>query len=216
MILPSHDPQHYFHVRDDSLADKLVIREIWCESVYECNEDEFNDTGICVDLGANIGVFSVWAEAHGATRVLAVEPEPNNIKLLERNIELNKCQAIEVVEVGISNYSGNAVISDEEGGSTIKDTKDGTSIQVETLEWLWNKYELEFIDVLKVDIEGSEADVILNTPKEILNYCRYITIEVDNRTSGKLGELVNKLSETHQCKVVGSHETGGMLFCRRY
>ena len=73
--------------------------------------------------------------------------------------------------------------------------------------------DLEFIDVLKIDIEGKEGELLLATSKATMNLCRYITLEYDQHAND-LGAIVEKLVETHQIKAVGAH--GGMIFAKRY
>jgi len=230
MLVPSHNPRYYFHVPDKDpklkddprqLNEMQVIREIWCENVYEVYDGDFSDTKVCVDLGANIGVFTAYAVELGAEKVIAVEPEPNNIELLTENLLQNKIGTDKVVieDRGVSDlqHGKTAIISNEGGGSTIKDpTKNGTEIELVTLDQLWKDHDLEFVDVMKIDVEGSEADIILGASKDTLSYVRYIVIELDHIIGNDFGRVVQKLSETHQVKTVGSWKTGGMLFARRY
>lgn len=43
-----------------------------------------------LDVGANLGSFSVWLAHHGAWRVLAIEPVPETMRQLKANLDLNK------------------------------------------------------------------------------------------------------------------------------
>lgn len=227
MKILAHDPRYKFNGRDDSDSDAPVIREIWCENVYEVYDGDLSDTGIVVDIGANIGSFTLYAAALGAKKVIAVEPESNNLKLLRANIDEHKlitpdCEFV-VEESGIGGFNSNGYISDDHGDSRItyehasdahqaRERRD-QSIKIITLESLFKKHELEYIDILKIDIEGREGEVLINAPEGILNLCRYITLEYD-QYSNDLGAIVEKLNQTHQVKVVG--KAGGMIFAKRY
>ena len=219
MKVYAHDPRYVFDGRDGSFPDSVVVREIWCENVYEVFDGDLSDTGIVLDIGANIGAFSLFAASLGAKKVIAVEPEKGNLNLLRHNISANKdhtpdCEFI-VDEHGIAGAAGGAYITDEHGDSRVVDetTKELQKIQLITLADLFKRYNLEFIDVLKIDIEGFEGQVIINTDENIMKLCRYITIEYDQHADD-LGAIVEKLSKTHQVKVVGAH--GGMIFGKRY
>ncbi len=224
----AHDPRFIFDGRDGSFPDAVVVREIWCENVYEVFEGDLTDTGIVVDVGANIGSFSLYAAALGAKKVICVEPEPHNIELLVRNIGANKhnvpdCEFVfeERAIIGAPKSHTGYYITDKHGDSQLitaaeartGDHKNLTEVKTVSLDQLWRDHDLEFVDVLKVDIEGLEGEVLLNASKETLNLCRYITIEYDRRASD-LGAIINKLIETHQVKVVGAQ--GGMIFGKRY
>lgn len=219
MKIYAHDPRFIFNGRDNSFPDSVVVREIWCENVYEVFDGDLTDTGIVVDVGANIGSFSLYAAKLGAKKVIAVEPEPNNLKILRQNIDENKgntpdCEFI-IDERGIAGFNSVGFITDEHGDSKVSDVREAgkTKIDLITLEKLWQKHDLEFVDILKIDIEGMEGEVLKAAPESLLNLCRYITIEYDRRASD-LGDIINKLIKTHQVKAVGSQ--GGMIFAKRY
>lgn len=224
--VPAHDPRFYFSVRSDSDSDLLVIREIWCENVYEVFDGDLTDTGIVVDLGANIGAFSLYAAKLGAKKVIAVEPEPHNVELLRKNVADNQNNVPDCVfivdERGVADKNGVGYIDNNHGDSRVSDIVSHNSqpeysgkkrIEVVSLDQLFKSNSLEYIDVLKIDIEGLEGAVILGASEATLNLCRYITIEYD-QYSKNLGAIVEKLSATHQIKYVGSN--GGMLFAKRY
>lgn len=206
-----------FNVRSDYETDMIVIKEIWEENVYEVSDWRYNNGGVVVDIGANIGSFSIYSAAKGAT-VYAVEPEPNNLQELKNNIDLNNMQdQVYVLPYGISDYKGTAVISDMGGGSTIKDESvNGTEIEVMSLDIMFDLYHIKEVDVLKIDVEGSEVEIILGASKENLNKCKYITMEFDIRTGPKMGDIVRKLTETHHVRTMGSWERGGMIWAWLY
>lgn len=222
MQIMAHDPRFRFTGRDNSFPDAVVVREIWCENVYEVFDGDLSDTGIVVDIGANIGSFSLYGAKLGAKKVIAVEPEPHNLELLRKNIDDNKqhvpdCDFV-IDEHGVAGRKGLALITDAHGDSRVVENGDeeannASSIRLITIADLWKAHNLEFVDVLKIDIEGLEGEVILDAPTALLNLCRYITIEYDRRASD-LGAIINKLIETHQVKVVG--KAGGMIFAKRY
>lgn len=206
-----------FDLREDYDTDAIVVREIWEENVYEIHDTHFNRGGVVVDIGANIGAFSIYA-AHFGAKVFAVEPEPNNLEALNKNISLNNMQdKIVVCNYGISDHDGIAVINDLGGGSTIKDDGVfGSEINLITFDNFLHKNGISEIDVLKIDVEGSEPDIILAASKESLHKCKNIAIELDLRTGNQMGAIVQKLSETHHVRTMGSWERGGMIWAWIY
>jgi FkbM family methyltransferase len=206
-----------FDVRENYPTDQIVIREIWEEDVYEVKNTRFNNGGVVIDIGANIGAFSLYASYHGAT-VYSIEPEPHNLEALKNNIKLNnKENNIHVCPYAISDYKGTAVISDEGGGATIVDDGIfGAEVEVMPLDMFFDLYHIKEVDVLKIDVEGAEPEIILGASKETLQKCKYITMEFDIRTGNRLGEMTQKLSETHHVRTMGSWERGGMVWAWIY
>jgi FkbM family methyltransferase len=218
MIVNIDNTSLRFDLRNEYITDSLVIKEIFKENVYEVHPWHFDDTnGVVVDIGANIGAFSIQSAYLGAAHVYAVEPEPHNLEALNSNIVLNDLNnKITVIPSGISDFIGTAVISNEGGCATIKNSTFGSEINIVTLNELFKNNKIENVNVLKIDVEGSEPEIIIAASKENLNKCKYIAIEFDNHTKDKLGKMVVKLSETHQVRTVGSWERGGMIFASRY
>ena len=66
--------------------------------------ESFNRNDILFDVGANIGLYSIFASKQGIKKVIAFEPEALNFALLNQNIFLNNEQdRIVPLNVGLSN-----------------------------------------------------------------------------------------------------------------
>lgn len=203
-------------MREHYPTDEIVVREIFDENVYEVNDTHVNRGGVVIDIGANIGSFSMLAASWGAN-VYAIEPEPHNLSALRFNIAYNKMEdKIVVCPYAISDYKGVAVIDDNGGGSTIKDNNPGSEVEVMSLNNFFSLYHIDQVDILKIDVEGAETEIILGASKENLNKCKYITMEFDIRSGHRLGDMVQKLSETHHVRTMGSWERGGMIWAWLY
>ena len=128
---------------------------------------------VVLDVGANIGFFSTlfsrWVGEGG--RVFSVEPEPENLALLRRNLDDNDCTNVTVWECAVGATRGVAHFSiDEATGSTghlgdsptAGESAVGTGkvqiieIEVETLDSLVAAHSAK-PNVIKMDIEGGEA-----------------------------------------------------------
>lgn len=205
-----------FDLRDNYPSDEIVVREIWQENVYEVRGEHIKGNTI-IDIGANIGAFSIYAASHNS-KVYAIEPEPNNLKALKRNIELNNMSnKIIVCPYGISNFKGTAIINDAGGGSTIKDSHPtGIEVEIMSLDNFFALHQIKNVDIMKIDVEGAEPEIILGASRETLQECKYITMEFDIRSGHMIGEIVRKLSETHHVRTMGSWERGGMIWAWIY
>ena len=217
MIVDIEERGLKFDLRDSYETDLIVVKEIFEENVYEVDAGRFSEEGVTVDIGANIGTFSLLAASYGS-KVYAVEPEPHNAEALKNNISINEVGTLVThVPYAISNYKGTAVITDQGGGASIKDDgMFGAEIEIMTLDNLFSLYHIDKVNVLKIDVEGSELEIILGASKKTLNKCKYITMEFDIRSGSHMGDMVQKLSETHHVRTMGSWERGGMIWAWLY
>ncbi len=118
------------------------------------------------DVGANLGVITLLAaRLVGPTgRVFAFEPMPDNARVLRENIALNGFQNVTVVEAGVAEQNGEALLHlSKYCGSHSLVSGPGEalnlSLTVRTVR-LDSVPGLDRIDVLKSDTEGTELSVL--------------------------------------------------------
>ena len=168
--IPDLAPPLQLHVHDEQ--DQFVSRRIREEGVWEPYETSLvlsllRPGHVCVDVGANIGYFSVLAAAvvgEGGS-VFAFEPDADNFALLQANAVLNKQQCITAVQAALSTQAGAGELflsEDNLGDHQIYATGDQrSSVQIDLLngsEYLGQR--LRRLDLLKVDTQGSEYQVM--------------------------------------------------------
>jgi predicted RNA methylase len=72
--------------------------------------DALPESAIVWDIGANIGIYSVYAAMKRGARVFAFEPSVFNLEILARNIDLNKLQKqITIVPIPLSERAGTSL-----------------------------------------------------------------------------------------------------------
>ncbi len=123
-----------------------------------------------VDLGANLGFFSVLAaKAMGPTgRVHAFEPTPATARLLRENVAYNSVEdRVTVVERAVSDHPGAArfsLYSAAQGNQLAVAGSDGASgtieVDVTTLDEYFGALGWPRVDVIKMDVEGVETKVL--------------------------------------------------------
>lgn len=120
-----------------------------------------------LDIGAWIGPTILYSLACGAETVYALEPNPQSYTTLKRMIELNPDieNRITLINKAVSSQSGSlkmGLAKDEDDTSMFgiqSHDSDIQSIQIEatTLDKLIQQYQLNNIDLIKIDIEGAEV-----------------------------------------------------------
>lgn len=125
-----------------------------------------------IDIGAAFGDTAIYFLLNGATNVIAVEAFPGYYDLAKENIKINQFEnSCEILLAAAGGSSGGSLIIDPEledmFGANMSDTGKGQSVPIVTLEELSKKYQV--VDgFLKLDTEGFEYEILLNTPKEVL------------------------------------------------
>jgi FkbM family methyltransferase len=162
-------------------SDIFTFYEIFLKQVYR-RALPLRDGATVVDLGANIGMTALWlaTQAKGV-RVVAVEPEDSNIDLLRRNVSEDDVVVVHAaiaaqpgkVRLQIGSPSGHRI------GSLTPTQSQVASQEVDALDpdELVGRYALENIDVLKVDIEGAEADIFC-TSWALVDRAQIVLMEV--------------------------------------
>jgi FkbM family methyltransferase len=158
--------------------------------------DEFGGEGIFFDIGANIGLYSIYYAATKSQPVYAFEPSFFNTKQLSKNIELNKLSnLINIVSTPLSEGNGMATFilsSTAEGGALssfgVEYGQDGKNL-VESLSYKTLGFSLDTLtklglvpsnpSLVKIDVDGIE-DLILRGGMDTLSSseCKSILVEV--------------------------------------
>jgi FkbM family methyltransferase len=139
--------------------------------VKEFMTSHFKENGTFVDIGANVGGYSLRA-ASWDMKVYAFEPNPHNLALLRRNIEINRA-SVNVLPFALGARAGKASLSPVGGVSRIV-KEDGVEVEMRTLD----SFELPGADLLKVDVEGYELEVIRGAKKTLEKYHPVVMIEM--------------------------------------
>jgi len=113
------------------------------------------DGGLFIDVGANVGTYTLWAAEHGA-EVIALEPAADTFALLRENITLNRYQ-VTALQVAAGDHCGTArFTAGLDAGNSL--AADGLAMAtLVTIDWLIGDRS---VAGMKVDVEGFEFDVL--------------------------------------------------------
>lgn len=136
-----------------------------------------NDT--VIDIGANVGIFSIYVKKKFGCKVIAFEPVPMNFEQFKKNILLNglSLDDIELHNVAITDVEGGEIkigtpLYNTGGSSTFHHNDSMAICKTETID----KYITKDCKYLKIDCEGGEY-AIIPTILDQINQFSYIGIE---------------------------------------
>ncbi len=173
-----------FLVRKNT-PDKYTLWESWKIQPYLEKGQRLHTGDVVVDIGANIGAFTVWAarEVGKSGKVLAFEPDRINYQTLARNIKLNKVTQALCRQMAVSDKLGKLTfyVQPAENSTAHSIYHDEfarkVSVRSTTLVEIFRREKLTRIDLLKIDAEGAEYPILYSTPKSVFKRIKYISLE---------------------------------------
>jgi FkbM family methyltransferase len=201
-----------------------VLNEIICYETYSNEWIDIEEGDTVVDIGFNYGLFSITSKMKKPKKIIGFEPNPKLYKIFSENF---KGDGIQLYNYAVSNKDSKVIFYEngDSAMSTIKEDvnkeyrQDYFEVDAISINTLINAFNLDKIDYLKVDCEGSEFDIFESFPEEYLtNNVKKIALEFHDFLHS---ENVQKLkSKIEKCgfKVHIKNEEGvplGMIYAKK-
>jgi len=172
-----------FNIRSKT-SDIPIFQQIFLDQEYNIQLDF--DPKIIIDAGANIGLASLFfTNKYPNAKIISIEPEMSNFHLLEENTR--NFDNIIILSHAISNISdqelyivdkgyGNSGFMTESLAQPInKESED--LIKTISIDEIMNRYSYDYIDIVKIDIEGYEKE-LFQSNTDWLKYTKCLIIEL--------------------------------------
>jgi len=203
-----------------------MTNEIVYNQLYTPEGFDIGPNDVVVDIGANIGIFSLYASTKTSGPIHCFEPFPENFDFLKRNVSLNSSENIKPHNLAVSDKAGSQklFISESSGGHLLFDHNihgvihNNIEIHTTTLECLMDENSLSRIDFMKLDCEGAEGQIIQSTSIDYLSRINKIAMEFhDNVSVIKHDEICSILTKAgFTCRVNWNGKSVfGYLFATR-
>jgi FkbM family methyltransferase len=191
----------------DILDKRITPFEAFSFDQYELEDSEMlyrlvKNNDIIFDIGANIGWYSIHlSKKLTGAKIYSFEPIPETYSKLKRNIELNKSENINIVNIPLSNkiqkltffYSPSAT-----GASSSVNISEEIDIKklectTDTIDSYVSKNNINKIDFIKCDVEGAELMVFKGGYESINIFKPIIFSEMLRKWSSKFGYHPNDI-----------------------
>jgi FkbM family methyltransferase len=163
--------------------------------------------GVFVDIGANVGLYTLWAARRlgEGGRVLAVEPNPVAFGRLTCNLALNGLEGrVTAVPCGVADREGafdlHLDATNLGGGSLVETGGETIRVPCLPLDGLLAAHGIERVDILKIDVEGAEELVLPPFLERAPAALRPRTILIEESSARWRGDLIGTL-ESHGYRV---------------
>lgn len=157
-----------------------------------------------VDIGANIGLFSlIAAEIVGeGGKVISFEPTSDSYERFIENISLNKFKNIDSYNIGLSNSVGSLTMNISTNGydawntfaiTTNSNLQSQMQVSVSTLDIQLTYYNKAKIKLVKIDVEGWEKFVLKGGVNFFTNYSPQVLVEFTEENTFAAGYMVQEI-----------------------
>jgi FkbM family methyltransferase len=166
----------------------FTIQEIFYEKIYDKDFVKLSVNDVVVDIGANVGFFSLYSQNYLPSKIYCLEPFEDNFIHLQNN--LSPYNNTTFIKKAISNNTGTSTFSistnnsvhrlssHDEFSSLINPVVDSTIVETISFNDLLKDYDIKKIDFLKIDCEGGEIDIFETIDLEYLrNNIKKIALE---------------------------------------
>ncbi len=189
---------------DDS--DIRVCKQIFVDNEYDSlNLPETAKT--IIDLGANIGLSALFfIKKFPDSHIVAVEPDAVNCSIMEKNLE-KFSKSISFLQAAIWPTDGEVSLVEEDDDHASLGAwgyrteasigNSGLSVKAVTIPTIMKQYNMDFVDILKVDIEGAEYELFEKNYEDWIDKVGLIIIETHDRFKPNSEAMVRKALNGH-------------------
>lgn len=164
-------------------SDFAAFYQVFVEKSYPNLIAMIQKGDIVIDAGANIGVFTVIASTLVGPegQVIPIEPDPENVKTLKKNVELNELKNVEIIEKALYKEPGRKIKFVQNGimSRIVTDKNanpDYIEVETVTLDDIVNQRAIRK-SILKMDIEGAEKFALLSA-ESTMKTVNYLEAEI--------------------------------------
>ncbi len=201
---------------------KWPIQEVFLKDDYQLTMLRNDPPTTIIDLGACIGMFSLYAKAlFPKANIYAYEPLPEYFQGLKKNIKINHFRN-SIFPFPLACYSPNAVKQLKKRKQLEYSKLKGptcvyTFRKTISLEEILEQNKISTCDLLKIDVEGAEFDILYTLPPKQYRRIRRIHLEYHNMDpeTDLNGSSLKRFLEENHFNVIQRHlpvQQTGMIF----
>ncbi len=220
-----HDSLYLFIQPGEEVSECVYTQGFYEPNQFFALKRLLNKGNTFIDIGAHIGLFSIYASKRVGPlgKVYAFEPSPRERERLSEHIKINHLDNITVFPYAISDRNEQAEIKVAEyphsGHNTIGQFAYSTTrensrliIETQTLDYWTKSCKISQIDLIKIDAEGSEEKILAGASETISKHRPFIMIEITSLSlqhqNSSIEAIWKKLTDLGYILLAYHSETG--------
>jgi FkbM family methyltransferase len=201
------DSVHYLTLKNGlklgvnkNAGDLTTLFEIFVNDDYPFKGDANKEFNV-LDIGANVGYFSLYiSQKYPKANIFSFEPFPNTFKRLSENVNMNSAAKIKPFQFAVSDFHGTADFYsfDWAGCNTLIDGNfdeglhQKTTVNCISFEEIFEHTGANEFAFGKIDCEGSEYPIFLNSKDESIRRVKNYIMEVHNDKKYTKADLIKR------------------------
>jgi FkbM family methyltransferase len=192
----------------DLIARSLLETGLWEPSVTRAAAEVLKEGQVMIYVGAHIGYYSIFASPRVGPRgkVIAVEPNPETLPRLYKNLKLSNAANVVVAEVANTDRettvqffqasrwnSGMSSLSKANAIRSPGHVVTATTVRGRPLDALVRELGLRRVDLIKIDVEGAEVQVLRGSKETLATFRPVLLVEMDDEQLVNMGTSIQEL-----------------------
>jgi len=200
-------------------CDRGIITTVALADQYEVDKLSFSDNAVVIDIGAHIGIFTVYISKKAGT-IFSYEPLPENFGLLQENVFLNsienKTRLFNCAVAGTKKTMKLYHSKENTGAHSFSGSGNRyTEVPCISLQEVFDTNKIQRCEFLKIDAEGAEYEMLYSLPKNYFTRVQRIYLEYHALAPKKSGECSAELKKFLEENGYTVTIKQPMLFARR-
>lgn len=162
-----------------------IMEELWKSRVYDPFLPQRREGSVALDIGANVGLVSYYL-SQNFEKVYSLEPSADHFNNLSQMLAFNEMQNVFPVKKALFIENGKFGFGGPKNNTTMRslhmatweEGKPEEEVDTITLEDLFKEFNIEHVNLMKLDVEGSEHEILSHpTFKNVANKIDVIVTE---------------------------------------
>ena len=144
-----------------------IMEELWKSRIYDAYLPFNKENSVALDIGANVGLVSYYL-AQKFDKVYALEPSSEHFDNLMQMLTFNEITNVVPIKKALFMENGQFMFGGPKNNTTMRslhmatwqDGKPEEKVETITLEKLFEDYAIKNVNLMKLDVEGSEQEIL--------------------------------------------------------
>ena len=182
-----------------------IMEELWKSRIYDPYLPLRKEGSVALDIGANVGLVSYYL-AQSFEKVYSLEPSTEHMDIFTLMLNYNKLTNVTPIKKALFMENGKFGFGGPKDNKTMRslhmatwqDGKPEEQVETITLEKLFEDYKIEHVNLMKLDVEGSEIEILSHpTFKNVANKIDTILVESHSWNNRHPHQLIEALKNAN-------------------